>query len=106
MAAIQRGASCRLKFNVLTDVDLTTLGDPAVAISQEYVFLTFEDDQITVDNANHCVYVDMSEAETMALAENAETKCQMAFSDPETERVVRFPVHTISVQATLMDTLL
>jgi hypothetical protein len=105
-AAIQRGSNCRLKFKVLNDVDLTTLGMPAVAIAQEYAFITPSDDQIHVDNQAKCVYVDLDEEDTLALAENASTRCQLAFVDDESNVVVRFPVHDVIVVGTLMDSLL
>lgn len=105
-AIIQRGANCRLKFKITNDIDLTTLGEPVVALAQDFTFLTPATEQITVDNVNKCVYVDLDENDTMSLAENAKTQVQLAFANEDTGNVIRFPVHDVSVGATLLDSLL
>ena len=96
-------------------MSLASLGEPHVAISQELAFVTPSDDQISVDEQNRCVNVDLTEADTMALAENVRTQCQIAFvyeddnvepGEEPIQKVTRFPVHEISVATTLMGSLL
>lgn len=103
---IQRGSCCRLKFRILGDVDIASLGQPDVAIAQDIAYVTPENDRITLDIPNRCVYADLNEYDTMALAENTKTQCQLVFYNVDTEQVTRFPMHELTVAGTLMETLL
>lgn len=105
-AEIQRGSCCRLKFAIMNDVDLDDLGQPDVAIAQDIAYISPENDQITVDKANRCVYVDLTEDDTMALAENTATRCQLVFANSDTNQVIRFPIHNLTVASTLLDNIL
>lgn len=105
-AVIRRGSNCRLKFKVMGNVDLTAMGTPIIAISQDYAFLVLAEDQVTVDAEKNIVYGNMSEADTMALTENAKTTCQLTFTDEETENVIRLPIHELTVEGTILGNLL
>ena len=59
-----------------------------------------------VDTENNRVYADLTEEETLTLVDGAETKAQIAYVDTEAESVIRFPVHDIRVESTLMWTLM
>lgn len=78
------------------------LGEPSIAIYQENLYLPLDD--VTVDSGNNCIYADLTQEETLLIAEGLETTCQAAYSKPD-GTVYRFPVHNIEVRRTLMWTI-
>ena len=102
-AVIYRGSTCRIIFKPLDGINVSDLGEPSIAISQELAFLTPDP---VVDTENNRVYADLTEEETLTLVDGAETKAQIAYVDTEAESVIRFPVHDIRVESTLMWTLM
>lgn len=98
-AVIYRGSTCRIVFKPLGGINVSELGEPSIAISQELAFLTPDP---VVDTENNRVYADLTEEETLTLVDGAETKAQIAYVDTEAETVIRFPIHDIRVEPTLM----
>ena len=99
---IPRGGTCRITFYLEKGLNVGSLGDPYIAITQEYASL-MPDAQI--DTVHNCVYADLLEAETFQLVENVTTKAQLTFESP-TGNIYRFPIHELSVQPTIIGTLL
>lgn len=103
MAAIlYRGSTCRIKFTPLGGIQVDDLGDPSIAIYQENLYLPLDD--VTVDAENNCIYADLTQEETLLIAEGLETSAQAVYSKQD-GTVYRFPVHKIDVRRTLMWTI-
>lgn len=100
---IVRGSTCRISFTPLGGLDVTQLGTPAIAISQELTLLTPE---VVVDAENNRIYSDLKEEDTIQLVEGVETRAQAMFADEGGQSVYRFPVHPITVESTLVAELL
>lgn len=95
---IIRGSACRICFYPQGGLKVGELGDPAIGISQE---LTFLDLEAVVDEENNRVYADLMEVDTIQLVEGIDTVCQLVFTDDETEDVLRFPEHKLTVSPSL-----
>lgn len=98
--AIRRGASFRIKFRPVSNVNFATLGTPFVTIQQELMELVPE---AHLDTEHNLVYADVSEAESITLVEDVETQAQLMFSNSDGTSY-RFPVHDITVLPTLFGT--
>lgn len=101
-AILYRGSSCRIKFTPMNGVLVDELGEPSIAIYQDNLFLAPDD--ITVDTVNNCIYADLTQAETLLIAEGLETTAQAAYVAQDGS-VIRFPTHHLDVRRTLMWTL-
>lgn len=101
-AILYRGSTCRIKFTPRGGVHVDDLGEPSIAIYQENLYLPL--DNVTVDSQNNCIYADLSQEDTLLIAEGLETSAQAAYSKPD-GTVYRFPVHRLDVRRTLMWTI-
>lgn len=101
-AILYRGSTCRIKSKPLGGLQVDTLGEPSMAIYQENLYLPLDD--VQVDSVNNCIYADLSQTETLLIAEGLETTVQAAYSKPD-GTVYRFPTHRIDVRRTLMWTI-
>lgn len=97
---IPRGGSCRICFYPQGGLDVTELGTPRIGIHQELTFLT---PIVTVDSAKNRIYADLKEEDTIQLVEDVETKVQAVYLNDQDEIVYRFPVHNVTVTATVFD---
>lgn len=100
-ATIYRGSTPTLKFTPTNGMKVSDLGTPTIAIAQELVFLTPEP---TVDTENNCVYVTLTEEESLKLVAGVECKVQEAWL-LDNGKNVRFPVKTLQVAETLIQSL-
>lgn len=91
-----------MKFRPSGNLNVSDLGEPSIAISQNHAFIS--PDNIVVDGTNNCVYADLTEEDTIQLTANVQTKAQLAFV--KNEQVVRFPIHDITVKDSIMWTLI
>lgn len=101
-AILYRGSTCRIKFTPLNGILVDELGDPSIAIYQDNLFLV--PDEVQVDTANNCIYADLSQTDTLLIAEGLETTAQAAYVQQDGTSI-RFPVHKLDVRRTLMWTL-
>lgn len=101
-AILYRGSTCRIKFTPLNGLLVDELGEPSIAIYQENLYLPL--DNVQVDSVNNYIYADLSQNETLLIAEGLETLAQAAYTKPD-GTVYRFPTHTIDVRRTLMWTI-
>lgn len=99
-ANIPRGGSCRICFYPQGGLDVTDLGTPKIGIYQELTFLSPE---VVVDSTNNRIYADLTEADTIQLVEDVETQVQAVYLNDQDEIVYRFPVHNVTVTATVFD---
>lgn len=97
---IPRGGACRLCFYPQGGLSVATLGTPQIGVYQELTFLT---PNVTVDQANNRIYADLTEADTIQLVEDVETQVQAVYLNDNGEVVYRFPVHYVTVTATVFD---
>lgn len=98
---IYRGSTPTLKFTPTNGMQVSDLGTPTVAISQNLVFIT---PTITIDAANNCIKAKLTEEETLQLVAGVETKVQEAWLLPDGGNI-RFPIKTLKVEDTLIQTL-
>lgn len=96
-AIVQRGASFRIIFRPLTNVDVSALGTPFISIQQELIEITPE---AVVDAQNNLVYADVDETQSLALVDDVTTRAQLMFSNDDGTSY-RFPIHEIYVTDTL-----
>lgn len=99
-AIIPRGGSCRICFYPQGGLDVTDLGTPRIGIYQELTFLTPD---VTVDSSNNRIYADLTEDDTIQLVEDVETQVQAVYLNDQDEIVYRFPIHKVTVTATVFD---
>jgi len=97
-AIIYRGSHCRLKFYPQDGISVSSLGDPLISITQENYYL---EPDVTVDTTHNCVYADLTEEDTLMMADGIKTECQVAYVTQQGV-VTRFPVHTLDVRKTIM----
>lgn len=97
---IPRGGSCRICFYPQGGLDVSDLGTPQIGIYQELTFLTPE---VVVDTDKNRIYADLTEEDTIRLVEGVQTQVQAVYLNDEDEIVYRFPVHYVTVTATVFD---
>lgn len=91
---IYRGSTPVIRVTPLNGVNVSELGTPKLAISQELVYL---EPPVTVDLENNCIEAALSEADTLQLVANSEARMQMVWTDEQTQNVIRFPVHLVQI---------
>lgn len=118
-----RGSTPTIRFRPLGDVDVTTLGEPVVAISQELVTLTFEnnvedeEDRVVIDTSSNSISVTLTQEESIQLADGTPTiaqvtwyKYSMSVVDEEevytVTDVIKFPQHDITILPSVLDIML
>lgn len=117
-----RGSTPTIRFYPQDGLRVENLGEPVVAISQELVTLTFEnnvdgeEDRVTIDTANNCIAVSLTETESIQLADGVATYAQVTWyqyaeqSDPEADPVIsdvlKFPQHQITILPSILDLIL
>ena len=118
-----RGSTPTIRFRPLGNVDVTTLGEPVVAISQELVTLTFEnnvedeEDRVDIDASSNSISVTLTQDESIQLADGMPTIAQVTWykysvsvvdgEDVYTVTdVIKFPQHDITILPSILDIML
>lgn len=96
---IYRGSTPTIYIRPVNGMQVSDLGEPAVAISQDVAFLTPE---VTVDSANNRLIVALTESETLSLTEDVDTFIQAVYKTQSGD-IYRFPIHKLSVASTLIE---
>lgn len=95
---ITRGSTPTINMRPLNNILVSDLGEPAVAIVQDMVFINPD---VTVDTANNCITFSLSEEDTMQLVAGIEANIQEIWKD-QNDQIIRFPVHAIEIEDTLL----
>lgn len=97
---IMRGSTPTIRMRPLTnDILVSDLGTPAVAITQDMVYLNPD---VTVDSVNNYISFKLTEDETMSLVPGMATYIQQIWKNETNGDVVRFPIHELIVEDTLL----
>jgi len=97
---IMRGSTPTIKMRPLTnDILVSDLGTPAVAITQDMVYLNPE---VTVNTTDNYISFTLTEEETLQLVPGVSTYIQQIWKDENTGNVIRFPLHELIVGDTLI----
>lgn len=102
-AVIYRGSTPTIRMSPLNGMNVSELGTPTIAISQELVYL---DPEVEVDTENNRVSVTLTEQESLQLVAGVETRVQMMWANNEDGTVIRFPVHEVVVMESVTEELL
>lgn len=96
---IYRGSTPTIYISPTNGMQVSDLGEPTIAISQDIAFLTPD---VTVDTANNRLVVTLTEDDTLSLTEGVETYLQAVYEVGD-GTIIRFPMHPVTVVGTLME---
>lgn len=95
---ITRGSTTVIVLRPPSGLSVSELGEPAVGIIQDTIFLNPE---VTVDTTNNCISVTLSEEDTLQLLPGIDVSIQQIWKTGNDE-IVRFPIHILTVNDTLL----
>lgn len=104
-AVIFRGSTPTIRMRPTNGMNVADLGEPTVAIAQEIAYIEKTGEDVVVDTSANAITVTLTEADTLSLAANAETRIQQVWKTANDE-VVRFPEHALTVASTLVESVL
>ena len=81
-----------------SDISVTDLGEPAVALTQDMVFINPDP---VIDTVNNCISVTLTEEETLRFMAGIPVDIQQIWKT-DNDEIVRFPVHQLSVEDTII----